>query len=364
MGPRLKLPKFVHGYLDRHGRSRHYLRRRGRMQVSLPGMPWSEQFMLAYAAALNDSLPVTIGIRQTKPGTVEEAVARYFGSGAFAVLAPSTQAMRRAILERFRVEHGDKRIGKLRAEHVARMVGKLRPYAQRNMMKTLRGLMAFSVTDRLIAADPTVGVKLGRAKDTGGFATWSLECIEQYRAVHKLGTRARLALELLYGTMQRRGDIVRLGRQHVQNSVLSLRQQKTGTDVDIPILPELQVAIDAMPKGGHLTFLVTEHGKPFSAAGFGNWFRDMCEQAGIPKKLSAHGLRKAGATRLAEHECTDHQIMAWGGWKTLSEVQRYTREANRKRLARQAADKLETGTRVANLFAKVSQNGGKAVEDQ
>jgi integrase len=224
--------------------------------------------------------------------------------------------------------------------------------------------MAFAVTDRLIAADPTVGVKLGRAKDTGGFATWSVGSIEQYRAYHKLGTRARLALELLYGTMQRRGDIVRLGRQHVQNGVLSLRQQKTGTEVDIPVLPELQVAIDAMTKGGHLTFLVTELAKPFSAAGFGNWFRDMCEQVGIPKKLSAHGLRKAGATRLAEHECTDHQIMAWGGWKTLAEVQRYTREANRKRLAKQAAAKLETGTKVANLFVQVSQNGEKVLKDQ
>ena len=89
--------------------------------------------------------------------------------------------------------------------------------------------------------------------------------------------------------------------------------------------------------------------KPFTAAGFGNWFRGMCEQAGIPKSLSAHGLRKAGATRLAEHGCTDHEIMAWGGWKTLLQVQRYTRAANRKRLAMQAADKLETGTKVANL---------------
>ena len=124
--------------------------------------------------------------------------------------------------------------------------------------------------------------------------------------------------------------------------------------MDIPILPELEAAIDAMAKAEHLTFLVTEHGKPFSASGFSNWFRQMCVQAGIPKKLSAHGLRKAGATRLAEHGCTDHEIMAWGGWKTLSEVQRYTRAANRKRLAKQAAEKLETGTKVANLTHRLA----------
>jgi integrase len=361
MGRRVKgrLPLYVHGYLDRHGKPRHYLRLPGRIHTALPGAPWSEEFMTAYAAAMNNSLPVTIGIRRTKPGTVEEAVARYLGSGVFAALASSTQAKRRAIIERFRVEHGDKRIGKLQPEHVGRMVAKLRPHAQRNTMKMLRGLMAFAAMDGLIAADPTVGVKLARPQDTGGFATWSVDSIEQYRRAHALGTRARLALELLYGTMQARCDVVRLGRQHVQGGVLSLRRGKTGAPVDIPILPELQVAIDAMPKTG-LTFLVTEHGKPFTAAGFGNWFRYVCKQAGVAKNLSAHGLRKAGATRLAEHGCTDHEIMAWGGWKTLKEVQRYTKEANRKRLAKQAAGKLESRTELANLSSWLANQEKKS----
>jgi hypothetical protein len=131
--------------------------------------------MTAYAMAMNNSLPVAIGIRQTKPGTVEEAVARYLGSGAFAALAPSTQAKRRAILERFRVDHGDKRMGRLQAEHVGRMVEKLRSHAQRNLMKTLRGLMAHAQAEGLIDIDPTATVKLKVAKDTGGFPTWPLE---------------------------------------------------------------------------------------------------------------------------------------------------------------------------------------------
>jgi integrase len=144
--------------------------------------------------------------------------------------------------------------------------------------------------------------------------------------------------------MQRRGDVIRLGRQHVQHGVLSLRQQKTGAQVDIPVLPELEAAIEAMPKAEHLAFLVTEFGKPFTAEGFGNWFRLQCKTVGLPADLSAHGLRKAGATRLAEHGCSDHEIMAWGGWTSLKEVQRYTIAANRKRLAQDAAKKLRTRT--------------------
>jgi integrase len=143
-------------------------------------------------------------------------------------------------------------------------------------------------------------------------------------------------MEMLYGTMQRRGDIVRLGPQHIQSGVLSLRQSKTKAQVDIPVLPELQTALDAMPKGEHLNFLVTERGRPFTSDNFGTWFGKQCALAGLPKKLSSHGLRKAGATRLAEHGCTDREIMAWGGWTTLAEVQRYTRAANIKRIAQRA----------------------------
>jgi integrase len=339
-----KAPPYVHSHFDRHGKLRHYLRRRGYKKVPLPGIPWSPEFMERYEAALAGSTPIVIGIRRTRPGTVADAVARYLGSVAFEGLAPTTRAKRRATLERFRVEHGDKRIAQLRPDHVGNLIRKLRPFAQRNVLKVLRALMAFALSDGLINTDPTIGIKLDRIKDTGGFETWTSANIELYRSHYEVGTRARLALEMLYGTMQRRGDIIRLGRQHIQGGTLSLRQQKTGAPVDIPVLPELDAAIEAMPKAEHLTFLVTEYGKPFTAEGFGNWFRQQCRAAGLPKNLSAHGLRKAGATRFAEHGATDHEIMAWGGWTSLKEVQRYTKAADRKRLAQAAAKKLKIAT--------------------
>jgi integrase len=340
----LKLPPYVHGFIDRHGKGRFYFRRAGFKRAPLPGLPWSPEFMEKYEAALAGAAPIVIGIRRSRPGTVDDAVARYLGSVAFARLAPTTRVKRRDVLERFRREHGDKRIGKLRSDHVGNLLRKLRPFAQRNVLKALRALMVFALSDGLIDADPTAGIKLDRIKDTGGFKTWSEADIAAYRSHHKPGTRARLALELLYGTMQRRGDVIRLGRQHIQNGILSLRQQKTGAQVDIPVLPELEAAIDAMPRAEHLTFLVTDFGKPFTAEGFGNWFRQQCNAAGVSADLSAHGLRKAGATRLAERGCSDHEIMAWGGWTTLNEVQRYTKAANRKRLAQDAARKLRAGT--------------------
>jgi integrase len=309
---------------------------------------------------MNQAVPIIIGAKRTIPGTVNEAVVLYLGSRAFADLGPSTQTMRRSTLERFRGDHGDKRLRMLRSEHLAKLLGRLRPHAQRNMLKTLRGLISFALSGGLIDADPTTGIQLARVKDNNGFETWAEKDIDLYRARHALGTRPRLALELLYGTMQRRGDVVRLGRQHIQDGFVSLRQQKTSTQVDVPVLPELQAAIDAMPKVEHLTFLVTEFGRPFTAGGFSHWFRGQCNLAGLPKNLSAHGLRKAGATRLAEHGCTDHEIMAWGGWTTLREVQRYTKAADNKRLALQAADKLKPRTELANLETRLANRSEKS----
>jgi hypothetical protein len=66
---------------------------------------------------------------------------------------------------------------------------------------------------------------------------------------------------------------------------------------------------------GDLTFLVNEWGPPFTDAGFGNWFRDRCLEAGVPGR--AHGLRKAGATLAANNGATSRQLMAIFGWDTL-----------------------------------------------
>jgi integrase len=54
-------------------------------------------------------------------------------------------------------------------------------------------------------------------------------------------------------------------------------------------------------------------------------------------------LRKATARRLAEIGCTGHQIAAITGHASLSEVQQYTKAADRKRMAREAMAKLIEG---------------------
>jgi len=74
--------------------------------------------------------------------------------------------------------------------------------------------------------------------------------------------------------------------------------------------------------------------------GFGNKFRELCNAAGLPQ-CSAHGLRKATATRLAEAGASSQEIMAITGHKSLKEVERYTHAASKPLLASSAMSKLK-----------------------
>jgi integrase len=169
-----------------------------------------------------------------------------------------------------------------------------------------------------------------------------LKEVAKFEAHHKVGTAARLAFGLMLYTAQRRSDIVRLGRQHIdQDGWLCFNQQKTGTRVEIPILPNLTRSVEATTTG-EMQFIVTSHGKPFTSNGFGNKFREWCNAAGLTD-CSAHGIRKATAARLAELGCSEDEIAAITGHLTQKEVARYTKAARRRVMAASAMQKFQAG---------------------
>jgi integrase len=198
--------------------------------------------------------------------------------------------------------------------------------------------MQFWLEVGFIKEDPTVGIKPAKAGKTAGFHTWTEAEIAQYQAHHPIGSRARLAMALLLYTPQRRSDIVRIGPQHVRNGMIVVRAQKTsrttGVTLEIPIHPVLAEVLAKTPSG-HLTFLVTEAGAPFTAPGFGNKFREYCDEADLPQ-CSAHGLRYAQCRRLVQAGCTVHEIKAISGHISFKMVEKYTREVEQARLGRTA----------------------------
>jgi len=139
--------EFVQAFIDRHGRTRHYFRRRGFKRVPLPGRPGSEEFMAAYGAAFagETAEPIKIGAARTKPGTVNAAIAGFYRSAAFLDLQPITKSTYRGILESFRSKHGDKRIEMLERRHILDLLAEKagKPGAQRNLLRMLNLLLAF-----------------------------------------------------------------------------------------------------------------------------------------------------------------------------------------------------------------------------
>lgn len=345
---------YVHEFLDRHGKVRRYFRRPGVKRIPLPGLPGSPEFMRAYQAALDGAPRVEVGATRTHPGTINALVVAYYNSADFKhALAPATQLYRRNIIEKFRAEYGHDCVATLQHKHIVAMVAKIeKPQAKRNWLKAIRGLLAYAVTIGMREDDPTQGVKT-KIKKSAGFYTWEEADIAAYRERHTIGSTARLALELLLGTAQRRSDVIRMGPQHVHDGVLAVRQQKTGVSLAIPISPELAAAIDAMP-AQHLTFLTMVSGKPFSAVSFSRWFRARCGEVGLPMKCSAHGLRKAACRRLAEAGCSANEIAAISGHATLREVERYTKAADQARMARAAMASVHGafGTKTATSAGK------------
>ena len=203
----------------------------------------------------------------------------------------------------------------------------------------MRSVAKVAIKLAVIAKDPTTGAKVYAPTSKAGFKMWEESDIAQFEARWPVGSRERLAFALLLYTGQRRGDIIRMGRQHVRNNALELRQGKTGTSVAIPIHPQLK-AVLASSATGQMTFLTTETGAPFSPGYFTNWFGSAVRAAGLPLGLSAHGLRKAMCRRLAEAGCTVHEIQAISGHVSLKEVERYTKGVEQKRLANAAMERV------------------------
>lgn len=344
-----RLPKYVTEFVDRHGKVRVRYRRKGHPDHYFASVPWSAEFMAEYRACEDaTALPATnIGASRTKPGTISALIAAYYGAPEFTGLRPSTRATYRNILERFREKHGDKRVATIERQHIKAIIGSMSatPGAANNLLDRIKVLMAFAVDIGMRKDDPTI--RLRGYPEGEGFHSWNEAEIAQFEARHPLGSRARLALALMLYTGQRRSDVIGMGWQHVKADRITVRQIKTDVRLEIRIHPKLAAVLADAPRA-NLTFLVTSQGRPFTSNGFGNWFRDRCNEAGLPR-CSAHGLRKAASRRLAEARCSNPEIKAITGHKTDKEIARYTAAADQVVLADQAMEAYAASDREQTL---------------
>lgn len=339
----LRRLKYVNSYLDRHGRARHYFRRRkGDKQIPLPGPFGSEAFMRAYQMALMGSTgAVSPDIRAaslTKPGTVNALVVSYYRSEAWLVgLEEETRKTRRRIIEKWRERFGGFHVATIKRKNVEDMLAEIDGQSsRRSWFKAIRPLLQHAVPT-MLREDPTAGIAPPKLPKTKGHHTWTNDEIRKYRDYWPCGTQQRLVFEFALETVSRRGEVVRLGPQHVYTgdegeTRIRIARIHGSDDVDIRVSPDLMGAIDAMPRS-HLTFIVTAYGRPRSKFGLGTDFARWAKTAGLPDNCRLHGLKKGGMRRAAEAQNTTHELMAYSGHRTYAEVDRYTKDAEKKLLA-------------------------------
>lgn len=349
--------KYVKAYTDRHGRRRHYYRRPGQPQIALPGEPGSREFMEAYHAAADGAPKREIGADKWPEGSFGALIGLYLASGHYKSLGDLTRRTYRNDMERFRAKYGQMSVRALERKHVTAMLDALVKAGKstKSLRRVLGNLMTFAHERGWRRDNPMVGMRRPR-KASEGFRAWSAEDIAAFEARWATGTRERLALALLLYTGQRRSDVVNMGRQHVRDGKIHVVQQKTGARLGIKLHAKLSAELALAPKD-QMTFLQTQYGEPFKAAGFSNWFGECAKAAGLPKGSNAHGLRKAAAVMLAEAGCTASQIMAVTGHANLSEVTLYTAAADQERLAAEAMEKAEARTKTSTPRKPGRQNG-------
>lgn len=335
--PRPRLPNLRHEK-TRHGKFCWYVRVGNGPRVRLKAPFGSPEFKGEYDAALTGK-PITAP-RSPSKDTLRWLWLRYCETQAWLKLSELTRRQRKNVMRRVLEACGDMPLSEMTDDHITsgRDSRAATPSMARHFVFTMRGLFSWAVEAKHMTVDPTKDIEAFKPP-TDGFAIWTDEEIERFQAAYPLGTRERLAFDVLFYTGLRKGDAVVVGRQHLKGGVLTIKTQKTGETVSIRVTPELAKSIAAGPTSKDMAFIAHSGAHKMTPGSFGIWFRRVCTAAGCPG--TAHGLRKALATRLANRGATEKQLEALFGWRGGGMASLYTRKADRARLAGAAMDLME-----------------------
>jgi integrase len=331
-------PPNLHRQVSRHGKTAWYVRIGKGPRIRIRAAFGTPEFDAEYQAAIA-GLPSRQTAKDDRAtGTLAWLVDRYREVGAWTNLSLATRRQRENIFKQVLKTAGKQSIAKITAASIMAGRDRRQDTPARHFLDAMRGLFRWAVKAKLVASDPTVGVDNPPRPKTDGFAVWGDDDIAAYEKRWPIGTRQRVWLDVLVYTGLRRGDAVRFGRQHIRNGIGSIKTEKNDTPVTLPILPVLSKTLEAGPCGD-LTFISGENGRPLTKESFGNLFRKACRAAGL-RDRSAHGLRKAAATRAANAGATVPQLEAIFGWNGGTMAALYTRAADRRRLSLEAMHKL------------------------
>ncbi|MBN2629091.1 MAG: tyrosine-type recombinase/integrase [Rhodobacteraceae bacterium] len=330
--------------VDQHGTTRFRYRCKG-FSTYLPGPYASVAFRAAYDAAVEGAKTPN---RSTTPqGTLAWLIEAYLGSPKYRNLSDSRKRSIRGEMDWLRGIAGDLPFAKLGTRHIEALMGKKTgPTAANTVKKNLSLLFNFAIKREMGVTFNPARYADRLKENPDGYHTWTESEIDRFLDHHGEGTKARLACLLALNTGASRQDLSRMGWQNVTGGRIAYRRGKTHVGADLPILDALRAELQRLP-ADTLLFLTHGQGRPYKPETLGNWFRDQCRAAGVPGSL--HGLRKAGATRLANAGATPDEIRAFLAHATNKEGSTYTGKADRSRLADSGMAKLSGVKQEQNL---------------
>ena len=241
---RSRKPPYLAKQITRHGRVMWYVRK-GKIRVRLRAGYGSAAFWQEYMAAL--AATRTEGtVRGPPHGTLARLIGCYRESEAWLILSAATRRQRENIfvhvLAAAVLKHSKQ---STRPISSSAGIGAPIPGAGSQFLDAMRGLFKWAVNARSLRADPTLGVKNPRRKKGDGSVAWTETHVARYQRHWPRGTRQRVWLDVLLYTGLRRGDAVRLGRQHVRDGIAEIKTEKSGFTIaaTLLILPALAETI-------------------------------------------------------------------------------------------------------------------------
>lgn len=326
-----------------------YYRRAGQ-RIRLRGEVGSPEFLRHYADVHRDFDASQSPQPRIKSGSMNELITRYKSSADFAQLAARTKKEYVRFLDIIGELSGDMPVATMPRKFVLKLRDSLadKPRTANHMMAVLRLLMQHGIDLGYRETNPASRPK--RLKEGDGFRAWEEHEITQFRDRWEIGTQERAAFELILYTGQRASDVRTMQRGQIRNNWISVRQQKTGARVDIPLANALRMALEPwLANHDHLTLLPAPKGNPFDNSAFSKFMRKAYAQADLPTDFKTHGGRYAAATRLRELRLGWEEIGAITGHDTAQMVRKYSEQ---KRAAKYGVDKMnaaDAASRVTNI---------------
>lgn len=180
--------------------------------------------------------------------------------------------------------------------------------------------------------------EIRRVNESESYLKWPLAARRAFEAADMPGW-LRTGYMLGLWTTLRLNDVLTLARTVYDGDGFDIRHSKNDSEGYLPAAPELRAYLAQLPVHG-LLFVCDDNGKRIKDRRFSKAFRAMLDDLGFPN-LHFHGLRHTTATALAEAGASAKEIAAITGHKSTQMVERYTKQASQKRLAKKAMRRLE-----------------------